>query len=493
MKPYCLVVWCAIAAAALCAGCSDPIEFPASAMDEAASANHAFKAYDTDGDGQADFFMFADDTGQVRRFGYDRSRDGAPDSFADLGANDVSQSRHLVIILDGATYGLVQELRQAGHLRVFNPPSRVIATYPSMTDLCMGLALGDMAPLAYEARYFDHKHNRVVGGSGAYLAETNEPHLRLIQYRAHTLWRGIGFLWPSSILNKELATAMRSYNKAETREFIAYFAATAGMGTRKGASGHRDALLRMERLINQVLWESRGLTEVTLMSDHGHSYTPAKPLPVAEHLKQRGWRLTKDLRDNRDVVWIRFGLVTFASFATRDPPALAKDLADCEGVEITSYADRDAVVVLDRDGGRAVVYKKNGRFRYEQTNGDPLKLEGILEQLHPDEDGYYDADALLTATSDHVYPAPLQRLWQGHFAMVQNPPDVICSLQDDYFAGSGGFGGLVPVTSTHGSLNCANSTAFIMSTIGPLPPVMRSGDIPHCMSDLIGRDWPIGR
>lgn len=493
MAIRCLIGMCMLSAGVVCAGCGDPIAFPRASLEVDAASHGALRAYDTNGDGGADFFLFAGAAGRVERLGYDRSGDGAPDSFVNLDDNPVDRSRHLVIVLDGVTFDLVRELYEAGDLRIFHPPSRVITPYPSMTDLGMAQMLGDMPPLAYEAKYFDHRRNRMVGGKSAYMAETNEAHLRLIQYKAHTLWRVMGFVWPSSIFNKELRTAIGRYDEVDSREFIAYFGSTAGMGTRLGADGHRETLRRIERWAHQVLWQSRGLAEVTLMSDHGHTYTPGQPLPAAAHLKDRGWRLRSTLADDRDVVWIRFGLLTFASFATRDPAALADDLADCEGVDITSYADGETVVVLDGNDGRAVIGHRGGRYRYALIRGDPLQLGDILKQLSPDADGYYDADDLLAATADHVYPAPLQRMWQGHFTVVQNPPDVVCSLADGTFAGSSGLAGAVSIESTHGGLNRRNSTAFIMSTIGPLPPLMRSSDISGHMGVLIGGPWPMGK
>jgi len=155
-----------------------------------------------------------------------------------------------------------------------------------------------------------------------------------------------------------------------------------------------------------------------------------------------------------------------------------------------SFARDDAVVVLSAAGGRAVIRRRNGRFSYEATQGDPLKLAPLLAGLKADEHGAYDADALLAATVDHEYPAPLQRLWRAHFALVENPPDVIASLANRWHSGASSFGGAVDMASTHGGLNRTNSVTFILSTAGPLPPVLRSRDIPKALGALFGRPFP---
>jgi len=209
-------------------------------------------------------------------------------------------------------------------------------------------------------------------------------------------------------------------------------------------------------------------------------------------LQSKGWRLRESLQGPKDVVYIRFGLETYASFATDSPAALAADLAAAEGVTIASYADGQDVIVLGRGGTKAKITQKNGRFGYDAHNGDPLKLADILASLAADADGLYDAEQLLQATATHEYPAPLQRLWRAHFALVANPPDVIISLEDRFFSGAKSFAGSVDIASTHGGLNYRNSVTFIMSTVGPLPPVMQSADVPRHMKTLLGvKDWPM--
>ena len=395
-----------------------------------------------------------------------------------------------MLILDGFGYELVKEYYQAGHLRMFYPPARVVAPYPTMTDVCIQDIIGGMPCRAFEARHFDRKANRFVGGSRDYLAGKNEPYNRLLHYRAGMLWDAIGYIDPWAVFGKEINDAKRCFDRRQSKEFLAYFVSSAGVSTRSGASGQKRCLQLIERLVNQVIWETRGLTKVTLLSDHGHSYTSARRVNFEESLREKGWRLTGRLRDPKDVAYVQFGLVTFASFATLSPAALAGDLADCQGVELASYVDKDAVVVLDANGGRAVIRRKQRGFSYEPVAGDPLKLKDILSGLAADSDGAYDTDAMLTATVTHEYPTPLKRLWRAHFALVENTPDVIVSLKNEFFAGLASFAGSVTIASTHGGLNYANSVTLIMSTAGPLPAYMRSEDVPRHMKKLTGETWP---
>jgi hypothetical protein len=481
-----------LAGLVLAAGCRKPVFFPAETHFPMPS-HFVGRAFDVDADGKPEFFLLPGAGGRFDRIAYDRDGDWRADEAVSLDAIDFARCRHLVIILDGVGYDLVKEYRDKGGLRLFHPPSRVIAPYPTLTDVCMEDLLGYTPCEGFEAEYYDHRAGKMTGGSRRYLRGDNAPYNRLLHYRANLILDAVAYVKPWEVFGKEVNDAKRLFDKREAQEMRAYFVSSAGVGTRKGARGHRMCLERIEQLVHQIVWETRGLVKVTLLADHGHSYTPAKRVPMEKHLKSKGWRLTSRLRGDKDVAYIRFGLETYLSLAARRPAELAADTVACKGVELASYADGGRAVVLGRDGAKAVIAQKGGRFSYKAESGDPLKLEAILAKLKSDGEGFFGADELLAATVGHEYPAPLQRIWRAHFALVGDPADVIVSLFDEYYSGSTGFGGFVNIASTHGGLNRRNSTTFIMSTAGPLPPLMRSADVPRHMKALTGRDWPADR
>ena len=271
-------------------GCATPIAI--TSVPEAAAPHNAFRAFDTNSDSEADFFFFTGDDGRVTRLGYKSADADTIDDFVDL-ADRSGQRRHVVLILDGVGFDLARRHYESGGLRFFYPPSRIVTPYPSMTDVCLSQTLLAHRPLGYEAKYFDHEANKLVGGSDAYMNETNEPHMEKIHYTASTLSRVLGFLYPSYIFGQELPAAKKAYAGGNSWEFIAYFGSTAGMGTRKGAEGHQIVIDRIESLIETITWESRGQVDFTLMSDHGHSYTEAEPFAVGDHLQAKGWTVRR--------------------------------------------------------------------------------------------------------------------------------------------------------------------------------------------------------
>jgi hypothetical protein len=485
------IVAACVLAGGLTAGCGSSLKFPAQSMSEAAKSAAAVGAYDTNGDGKADFFTFAGPDGRITRIGYAAGKDERADTVVDLDAIPFEKCRHVVLILDGFGYDVVRRYYEGGGLRVCCAPSRVIAPYPTLTDLSLEDLLGYVPCRAFEAMYFDRQNNRVAGGNDDYLKGLNEPYNQLLQYRASSIWDAIGYLYPEAVFRRELSMCKDAFDHTQTREFLAYFVSSAGVSTSFAEAGQVRALQQVDRLILALLWESRGRVKFTVTADHGHSYTHSTRIPLEKHLESRGWRVRDSLEKPKDVAYIRYGLETYCGFATNQPAELASDLTGCEGVDLVSYADKDSAVVLTPGGGKAVIRQKNGRFKYEPLRGDPLKLKDILAKLQADGEGYYGEPALLNATVTHDYPDPLERVWRAHFAQAKNPLDVIVSLKDNYFSGSADLAKFVDVASTHGSLNLRNSSTFIMTSMGPLPPFMRSAGAPEAMTRLIGQPWPM--
>ncbi|MBP7868261.1 MAG: hypothetical protein KA419_20220 [Acidobacteria bacterium] len=456
---------------------------------EAARPLGADLARDLGGDGKPDLFLWLDTDGRARRMLYLDGAKGEPD-VVDLNPGDLSRGPHLVIFLDGFGYDVVRAYWEEGGLRLFPPPSRVIAPYPAMTDLCLTAALGLPRCRAYEAAGFDPAANRTEGGVWDYVRGLNQPYNRVLDYRRSPLLDGFTYLLPGCAFTSESGRCVRRFLETRRDAFFGYLVSSAGMSTRRGAEGQRQCLRRLEALLYEVVRETRGRCTLTVLSDHGHTYTPSRPAALDRELKRKGWRLRDRLDGDRDVVSPRLGLVTYAGFWTRKPGELSSDLTGCEAVELVSFSENGAVTVLDARGGRARVEHRDGRFAYRQLSGDPLGLETVLGGLHPDAEGFYDEADLFRATAAHPWPDPLRRLWRAHVDLVDKPPDVVVSLKDAWYVGSGFLSRMVSIRSTHGGLNYANSAAFAFSTAGPLPENLRTEDLPAAMRRLTGRPWP---
>ena len=205
-------------------------------------------------------------------------------------------------------------------------------------------------------------------------------------------------------------------------------------------------------------------------------------------MKDAGFRVTKKLETENDVIPIEFGLVTYAAFYTDNPEKVADALLRDPTANLAVYPAGDSVIVKNLAGAAAI--KKSGdRYSYNSDKGDPLEMAPIIAKLkaagNVDDNGFIDDRALFAATVDHKYPDPLSRIWLGFRGLVEKPADLIITLKDGYFHGSNFFHAAVGVpASTHGSLNRINSVTFAMTMLGDLPAAMRLEDILPALNEL---------
>lgn len=494
-------------------GCGNPLRFPAAPLAVTPGDGGASSAYDTDGDKQPDYFTTQDASGRIVRIAYDLDRDGKPDSPVNLDEIAPANARQVVLILDGIGYETVEAFRREGHLRLFHPPARVISTFPAMTDLALADVFQSVRCIGLETVYFDHQANQLTGSDNDYVSLKNEDWARRVDYRADVVIDPLSYLFPNAMFNQELTDLLACFDRRDRPRIVAYLVSTAGMGTRGSLAGQRKVLDTIDRLCEELVWKTRGLVKITILSDHGHSLVESKRTDFRAFLPTKGWRVVDRLEKPRDVACVEYGLVTYASFATRDRAALAADLITHPGVDVVAYDEGDAVVVVKGDA-KARIERRGDRYRYRPESGDPLGLLPLVEKsraakaapapagqapatLDLDADGFASDRAWLAVTLTHDYPDPLDRLWRAFHGQSEHVPDVMASLRDGYCAGMASRAFWLPrIASTHGDLERKSATAFILSTSGPVAekwPLLRSRDLPTILPELTGRPWPPAR
>ena len=454
-------------------------------------------AYDTNSDGQADYFTTHDASGRIVRIGYDITGAGRSDQSVALDAIPMSACRHVIFILDGFGYDTVEAYQREGHLGLFYAPRRVISTFPPMTELALDDVFHAVRSLGYESVYYDHRANRIVGGDNDYISLAGEGWVRAMAYRANVLLDPAAYILPDVLFNQELSEVAKLFDRRDRKELPIYLVSTAGMSTRHGLEGQRQVLAAIDRLSQEMVWKTRGMVKITLFSDHGHTLTECVRLDFRKYLSEKGWRIVTRLEGPRDVALMEFGLITYEAFATRDPPALAATVLQHPGVDLVTYPDGEAVIVEKTDG-RARVERRGERYRSVAEKGDPLELADIVAKMKADsvmdKDGFAEDAEWFKRTVMHRYPDAPNRLWRAFNSLVENPADLIASLKPQYYAGLAAQAFWVPVmASTHGSLDRRDSIAFIMSTAGPLLPpdtAIRSRDLSTIFEKLDGNPWP---
>ena len=476
----CRMVVAGVGLPALLAGCSAlHVDWPEHPTLEVGPDGDTLVSYDMGGEGKPNYIQRMHQ-GRKTVLYFDDDRDGRTDEEIRLSPPHPDWP-HYLILLDGVPHELIEELWDQGHFRLFPRPSKVISTFPSMTDLALARFFDTKPCVGVEASYFDKQANRLVGGVVAYNQGLNAPWLDLLTYHAPQSIGARAYLDPQGVFARELKEMRRTFDRVEKGWAAAYSVGTAGLGTRGGEEAIREYLGTIERFCERLVYDRRGRVRLTLAADHGHNLVQCARIGFKGHLAKSGLRLTESLQNPEDVVTVKYGLVTYAQFYTSQPAKVAAALLSRRGVDLAVYAEGDAVVVLG-GGGQGRITRGAGGYAYATEGDDPLKIAPIIETLRRQgdvsADGAIDDAAFFAATVDHDYPDALHRLWTCFNGLMQQPPDVIASLRDGYCHGYWMFEyGIGKIASTHGSLNRINSTTFVMSTTGELPPAMRVEDV----------------
>lgn len=473
----------AVVAAALgcilpgCMSPSDRLSFPAAPL----RADETGWFYDVDDNGIVDFAARTDDDGRITQLAYDDDQDGEFDRVYRLADFDDESVPHLILLLDSLPYESAVAAHSAGALPAFAAPRKVIAPFPSMSELIFSTLLGAPPPPGMINRYYDRRTGRVENRIIKRVFGAENPwQLRLHYYLAY--WEnGLMFIKPRPWYLAEMSRVKDALDESPDRITVAYVASTAGLVSKYGAEAFEEVFTEINRLVMQLLYERCGAIRVSVVSDHGHNLVPAERVSLDDALREAGFRVTNRLRGDRDVVYDIDGLVNYLGINTRRAAEVADELLTAHlELELAMYLDGTRVVVRDRSG-MAVIERRGKRLRYLVQTSDVLGYEPVIEALRnagkADDGGWVSERDWFEATVDHHWPDAPRRLWDAFHGTAVNTPELMLTFRDGYCTGLGSLAMFVTMRSTHGGLHQADSAAFVMSMTDRLGGPMRTRDV----------------
>ena len=420
--------------------------------------------FDTDGDRRNDLAITFDaPAGRVDALCYDDNEDGTPDRIYRPRDYPPDRIPHLVLLLDSIPFQCVAERYAAGEFRWFDsPPAKVIAPFPSLTEICYTDLLHAPPLPGVIDQFYDRrtreKHNglwsRAIGGY-------QYPWERYLHYCGKFIDEGFAYLDPRPWYAAELELAHKAFDASPDRLTIVYLASASGMACKYGRAGIDEVLDGAAQLCLQVLYERRGAVKISVMADHGHNLVESKNIDVKTLLKTAGFRVAGTLSKPNDVVLELNGLVTYAAVRTTQPTRVADRLLAHPGIEFAMYMEGERVIVRDAHGAAAIDGRNGGEIRYTPLTGNVF---GYDEKLHG---AFMSRDAWFAATCNLEYPDAPVRVWEAFHERVVDPPDVMFTTRDGYCAGLPSFEKFIHMKSTHGSLNQLNSATFLLTMHPP--------------------------
>jgi hypothetical protein len=436
--------------------------------------------YDVNRNGRTDFATIARDDGLVDAVGYDDDENGSIDRIYRLSEYADRDVPHVILLLDSIPYRTIAKRYDAGDFRFLPPPVKVIAPFPSVTEVCFTDVLhAPMLPGLHD-EYFDQRVEHQNRGLKHRLNGYTMPWEARLHYTQRFYENGLSFLRPRPWFHGELARMRTAIDKSPDRVTLAYIGSASAMVCKFGEGGCDEVLDGAQRLCLQLLYERRGAVKFTMLADHGHNYIPSKNLDIGKLLESSGFRVAKNLKNPKDVVVELNGLVTYAGLYTMRPRAVSKALLKGDEMEFVMHLEGEGVK-LQRNGGSAMIESRQGKVRYRALDGDPLAYLPVVAAMRDarqiDADGFASDADWLSATIDHAYPDAPRRIWDVFHRIAINTPSVIATLKPGYCAGLSSFDRVFDMASSHGSLSQDDSATFVMTMTKRQPRPMRSRDV----------------
>ena len=406
--------------------------------------------------------------------------------------------KRLVIALDGIAYRDMVALQRGvdctdskgrlvhrqAFVEGYFPVSRLISTFPSISDVAWTEIFCCRAPPGYQRTFFSIAANRQIFVSGVTSS---------VEYEKRMTWRienrfhfAMSYLWPLKEFQHELDRMVDDFlNVSHTGDN--YYALILSTDSAQHMAGDIRAMLctlneRLEALrATYRAREGRDL-EILILSDHGNNQAGhGRRVQITKFLRHAGYRVSQSIVSPRDVVLPTMGIESWVEVhnVPSETERLVELLSHLEGVDLITgrqQANENHFLVMNAKGERATIEWNPAKnlFRYDAADGDPLQYGPVFDALRRkgkvDAEGFAPADAWMTETLTHVYPVALERIVQAHTRDTLNPATVIISLANDHIhanwlvaAGSK----LMKSGGTHGALDDLNSDGILLSNFAP--------------------------
>jgi hypothetical protein len=364
------------------------------------------------------------------------------------------------------------------------PVSRMVSTFPSLSDIAWTDIFGDRPLPGYQRIYFSRAANAEILTSGI---STTMEYERQMDWQVQSgFLRGLGYLFPLHAYKREVRELAANFWQTTSTEsnYYAYIRASDD-------AQHLDRnifvmLCRLDRELQDLraryqAKEGRDL-QIVILSDHGHNHAGrGRRFAVGAFLERTGYRVAQFIVSPKDVVLPDGGIEDWAEInsAPAETENLARLLCHLKGVDVLTAPvpnQTNRFLVMNANGARADIdwNPANNAFRYSTVNGDPLDYRPVVEALSRnhqlDADGFATADEWMAASMTNRYPLAPERIVRGLTRNTLNPATILISL-DNHYVNDGWLthqgSRLVTCGSTHGALDDINSDGILLSNFAP--------------------------
>ncbi len=200
-------------------------------------------------------------------------------------------ARTVVMAIDAVPYAVFARLQREGLFREFFPAARMLAPFPSLTNVGYATILKTAPVLGYEDKYYDPVRNRVAGGIGDRLGNRYKkvaPFHEVFDWEPPHLWGVTVYYFPMTVSRAELRRIEQILHSSEDEELVLYFGGTDALGHVRGWKGLEECLRLVDQVVKGFLAAGGAERRVVLFSDHGTTAVPSRRTDLAKALRTGG-------------------------------------------------------------------------------------------------------------------------------------------------------------------------------------------------------------
>lgn len=169
-----------------------------------------------------------------------------------------TRPRRLLLCLDGVPYDLMNQAMQRGLFDKFNPPSRLLSPFPTMTNIALSAMLGASVPLGYETIYFDRTARELRGGVGKYLGRRTpdkipSSYMDQLDYQEPLPFEFLVYVAPETVWRADMRRFRERFKGApQDRDYFAFLKGTDGLLHIRGPGRLNVALNSLDGLLREI-------------------------------------------------------------------------------------------------------------------------------------------------------------------------------------------------------------------------------------------------
>ncbi len=386
--------------------------------------------------------------------------------------------------------------RDNGLFKDFQAPSRMISTFPALTNYAWSVILNAGEVEGYQTRYYDPIMNRLEGGFKDLFKSKGFPN-KFDYIQENLMIQLQAYIFGRSAIDKKMKSLGEKVLSSNTpRLFFAFIGISDIIAHMKGEEGIDEILLAVDANLNEIrkehLKKFNEPLEVTMLSDHGSTLQKGQVINIYRTLKEANFNPVKSLKNPEDVIYHTSGILSVAPFFIQEPRRieLAQRLAEQPWAELTATYNTGTghFLLLSQAGSVEVEYSKdNNAFRMKNLKGkDPV---GLIEQGMALEEWIPQSDIFLASLRTN-FPDVLKRIQMAlNGNIVKYPASVLVSIKYGYESSSSRFmnwfsGIKKNRHGTHGGLAALDSIGVISSTQQAFPEWVSAYDIRNQIKDF---------